>query len=454
MSQLNETFELSRADERGSVRELFLLAYPVVLSHLSSSAMHVIDSAFVGRLGATELGAVGYGGIWLWTAMTLFVGTATGVQTFVSQADGAGDHHLAGRWTWQGFYAVAPLTLLGTLLFVAVFPPMIAALGPSAELQDHANAYVQWRALGAPGLIALMVLSSFFRGIGDTRTPLVAALIATVVNIVLDYGLIFGKLGLPAWGTAGAGLATAIGEWTGAAVLVVAFGRRSLSRFVTRPVAPDRVDIPRFLRTSIPIGGQWFIEMSAFALFSTLVARMGDASMAASQALIALLSLSFMQAAGIGVGAATLVGRYVGAQDHEAAARSHRAAIGLGLGMAAAVAVLLVLFPESLMAVFTDDEELVRLGVPLVMVGATVQLFDAMNIIASGSLRGAGDTRWPFVAQASLAWGLSLPLAWWFGVHEGHGVVGAWAALSAYMAVLSVALLWRFRSGAWQHIRI
>jgi len=442
------------AHPRGGVRELVLLAYPVVLTHLSGSAMHVVDSIMVGRLGATELAAVGYGGIWLWTALTLFIGTATGVQTFVSQADGAGDHHLCGRWTWQGFYAVAPITVLGVVVFVSVFPSLLALLGPSDGLREHALAYVEWRALGCLGLGTFMVLSSFFRGIGDTRTPLLASLLATSLNVVADYALIFGKLGFPAWGVAGAGAATALAECTGAAVLWFAYRRRKFARFATGPVAPSRIDMARFLRTSMPIGGQWFIEMSSFALFSTLVALMGDASMAASQALIALLSLSFMQAVGIGIAAATLVGRYVGAQDPPSAERTHRHALALGCLLATGVALLLLSAPELLIRLFTSDPDVIRLGAPLVRLGALVQVFDALNIIASGSLRGAGDTRWPFAAQSLVAWCVSLPLAWVGGVWLGHGVLGAWAALAVGMSVLTVVLLLRFRSGAWKHVRI
>lgn len=450
----NPTTLLETTRPRGGLRELSWLAYPVVLSHLCGSAMHVIDSIMVGRLGATELAAVGYGGIWMWTALTLFVGTATGVQTFVSQADGAGDHHLCGRWTWQGFYAVVPITVLGVALFVAVFPPLLAALGPSEGLRHHAVEYVTARALGCFGLAVFMVLSSFYRGIGDTKTPLLASLVATAVNVGLNYCLIFGNLGFPELGVRGAGFGTAAAEWTGAAVLLAVLTRRRFARFAPRPVAPSRIDIRRFLATSLPIGGQWFIEMSSFSLFSTLVAVMGDASMAASQALIALLSLSFMQATGIGVASSTLVGRYVGAQDPESAERAHRTAIGLGCALATAVAALLWTAPELLVRVFSDDPEVLRLGASLVRVGALVQAFDAMNIIASGSLRGAGDTRWPFLAQSLSAWAVSLPLAWWFGVALGWGVTGAWAALASGMGLLSVTLLWRFQSGAWRHLRI
>jgi MATE family multidrug resistance protein len=282
----------------------------------------------------------------------------------------------------------------------------------------------------------------------------VASLVATSLNAVMDYALIFGKLGFPAWGVAGAGAATALAECTGAAVLWLAYRRKKFARFATAPVAPSRIDVARFLRTSMPIGGQWFIEMSSFALFSTLLALMGDASMAASQALIALLSLSFMQAVGIGIASATLVGRSVGAQDPAAAVRTHRHALGLGCVVATAVALLLLATPETLVRLFTTDPEVIRLGAPLVRLGAGVQVFDALNIVASGSLRGAGDTRWPFAAQSLVAWCVSLPLAWIVGVWLGQGVFGAWAALMVGMGVLTVTLLLRFRGGAWRHVRI
>ncbi len=453
MTQLQESYE-ANPRARGGMRELSLLAYPVVLSHLSGSAMQVIDSIMVGRLGPTELAAVGYGGIWIWTALTLFMGTATGVQTFVSQADGAGEAERCGRWTWQGFYAVAPVTVLWIGAFVAVFPALLEALGPSEALREHSIAYVSTRSLGCLGLGAFMVLSSFYRGIGDTRTPLVASLISTAANVFANYVLIFGHFGAPALGVKGAGLGTAIAECTGALVLLVLVLRPRFARFELGIVAPSHREIVRFLRTSLPIGGQWFIEMSSFSVFSTLVALMGDRAMAASQALIALLSLSFMQAVGIGIASATLVGRYIGARHLDAAERAHGNALRLGCLLATVVGLLLFFGAESLMRLFTDDAEVVQLGAPLIRVGILVQAFDALNIITSGSLRGAGDTRWPFAVQSLMAWGVGVPLAYLFGVMMGHGVIGAWGALAVSMALLSALLVRRFHGGAWRRIHI
>ncbi|MCZ6783217.1 MAG: MATE family efflux transporter, partial [Proteobacteria bacterium] len=197
----------------GGVREVSRLAYPVVLTQISITLTQLVDSAMVGRLGATELAAVGFGGIWMWTAMCFFIGTATAVQTFVSQHHGAGEERDCGGWSWQGLYAVLPMAVVVAFALLFGAEPLMRWLGPSEELQPLASVYVSTRALGAIGLTAATCFGAFFRGIGDTRTPLYAMVLANVVNAVLDYGLIFGRLGLPQWGVAGAGVATAIAEW-------------------------------------------------------------------------------------------------------------------------------------------------------------------------------------------------------------------------------------------------
>jgi MATE family multidrug resistance protein len=194
--------------------------------------------------------------------------------------------------------------------------------------------------------------------------------------------------------------------------------------------------------------------MTSFAVFTTVVARMGDSSMAASQAFIMLLSLSFMQAVGISIASSTLVGRYVGAAEPAAAIRSFQASIGMGVALALVVAVIFIVLPDPLLRIFTDDEAVIELGRPLLRLGALFQLFDAVAIISEGALRGAGDTRWPFAMEIALGWGLFLPLAYLLGVVLEGGLTGAWIGALIHITVLGGVLFWRFRSNAWQRIRI
>ena len=193
------------------------------------------------------------------------------------------------------------------------------------------------------------------------------------MNALLAYAFVLGGFGFPAWGVAGAGAASSIAEWVGVGVLAFALARRQVSqRFRTRPVAPNLTEIRRFLRTGAPIGGQWMLDMSAFALFTSLVAHMGTAPMAATQAMISLLSLSFMQAIGIGLAATTLVGRYKGAGDLISAERSYRSALKLGVAIAVVVAALFLTIPETLMRLYVDDATVIGLGRSLLALGAFV----------------------------------------------------------------------------------
>jgi MATE family multidrug resistance protein len=441
--------------QRGGLHEVVALAYPVVLTQISSTLMGVVDSAMVGRLGATELAGVGFASIWMWTVFSLFYGTASGVQTFVSQHDGAGESQRCGAWTWHGFHVVVPAALLTTALAAPWIANILAWLGPSVPLQTAAGAYIEARLPGEVGLAAFMVVNSFYRGIGDTHTPMWITLFANVVNALLDYGLIFGKLGLPEWGVVGAGAATSAANWIAALMLLAMFRRRGVrERYATRYVRPDAASAARFLRTGAPIGGQWCVNMTSFAFFTTLVARMGDASMAASQAFVMLLSLSFMQAVGISIAASTLVGRYVGARDEDAADRSFASSLKLGIGMAVLVALLFVVVPGPLLRIFTDDPAVVALGRPLLAIGALFQLFDAIAIVSEGALRGAGDTRWPFLVETAFGWGIFVPLAYLLGVTLGGGLAGAWVGGLVSIALMAGTLVRRFRSGAWQRMRI
>jgi len=446
---------LPLAGRRGGLAEVTSLAIPVVLTQISITAMQMVDSVMVGRLGGTELAAVGLGGIWHWTLACFFVGSMNAVQTFVSQHHGAGEARACGGWTWQGMYALAPLVAVGSLLLFASAGQLMIWVGPSAELEPLARGYLRARALGIVPLTMAVAVSSFFRGIGDTRTPLYTTIIANLVNVVLDYGLIFGALGLPQLGVVGAGLATAIAE-TVYLVAGLCFLWRSPIRkeFSTRIVWPELGKIRRLLRTGLPIGGQWGLEMASFAAFTAIVVRMGDAQMAASQVFIVVLSMSFMQAIGIGIAVSTLVGRYIGAEDLESVEKSFRSGIGLALVLAALIAAIIVAFPEALLALFSKDRGVIAAGLPLLLLGALFQVFDAVAIIADGALRGAGDTRWPLWVRFALSWCVFLPLAYLFGIAMGGGLVGAWLGGLVQVALLAGALVWRFRSGAWREIEI
>jgi MATE family multidrug resistance protein len=181
---------------------------------------------------------------------------------------------------------------------------------------------------------------------------------------------------------------------------------------------------------------------------------MGDAEMAASQAMLQLLSLSFHQVFAIAIGAGTLVGRYLGAGRPDEAERTYFSAMKLALGLGAIVAALFLGAPELLMRIFSTDPAVLALARPLLLLGAFFQVIDAIGIIASGSLRGGGDTRWPFAVQATLAWVVRIPLVWTAAIWLGGGVFGAWLGELGYILCLGLAFVLRFRAGHWRKMKI
>jgi MATE family, multidrug efflux pump len=455
MSARTETLTDTPARSRGDIAEVAQLAYPVVLTTLAETLMQTIDTAMLGHVGTTQLGAAGFAGLWIWTLFVPFTGTAQGVQAFVSRHDGAGEQERCGPWIWPAIWFLLPAMTVWMVAVAFFFPWLVHAIGPSPELQVAAIHYGWTRLLGGPALIVCFVLTSFFRGIGDTRTPLYATMIEVSTHCVFAYGLIFGHFGLPAWGIVGAGIAQASGAWLYAGLMLFAVLRRKVrDRYRTAPVAPNRSDFARFLRTSAPTGGTWLLDMTTFSIFGSIIARMGDASMAASQAMLQLLALSFMQAFAISIACGTLVGRYLGSNDLEAAERSYRSALTLGMVLAAAIALLFLSVPETLLGVFSRDPEFLALGKPLLALGAFFQVVDAVGIIANGALRGAGDTRWPFVVQSTLSWTLRLAAVCTFAIWLGGGVFGAWLGELCYVFALGIAWILRFRAGHWRTVRI
>ena len=451
----NEQNATGITDQSGGLREMATLAAPLVLSQILITAMGVVDSVVVGRLGASELAAVGLAGIWVWALSAFFVGAATSVQTFVAQHHGANESEQCGSWCWQGLISVVPCAALAGLLIFLGAHEIIQVLDPSDDVKPLARGYMRARSLGVGGLAIAVTLSSFFRGIGDARTPFVATLFANLLNLFLDFGLVYGWFGFPKLGVVGAGVATTISEWAYAGIVAWFFGRAALVQaFGTRRARPDWQAIRRLWRVGLPIAGQWVTGMAALALFTTFVARMGYAQMAASHAFVQLMSLSFMQAEGISLAAATLVGRYIGAARLDLAERSYRSSLVLATLLTAIVAALFIIFPEQLIGLFADDPAVLAFAGPLLILGAIYQYCDAMAIVTDGALRGAGDTTWPFIARGSLAWFITLPLSYALAFPLGGGLTGAWCGGLVSMTILAALLVWRLRSGAWQRIRI
>lgn len=438
----------------GGPGELVRLAAPIVVSTASSSLMSVVDTAFAGRLGAAEVAAVGLSGVLIWGPFSLLAGMLSSVNTFVAQRYGAGDRAGCVRFAWQGLY-LGWIGVVPALALCALAGPLYAAVtGP--EVAPHAAAYTSIRVFAAWAFSFIMVFEGFWRGLGDTRTPMRITVAANVLNVMATYALMFGPFGLPRLGVAGAAWGTLLAQSSALASHVWLFARARRQRDLATlpPSPPSSVALRRMLRIGVPIGVTWLLDMGSYGIFTVYVGTFGTTALAVTTIVVQIQSLSWMQMVAVGQAGTTLVGQYIGAGRHDLAMRSGISALSVGVLYGIAVGVLLVLAREHMIELFNRDPEVVRMGAVIILYSAAMQLFDGAWIVMGGALRGAGDTRFMLWCGIVIAWLLFLPLAYGLGTLAGLGLHGAWIAMVVWAVLGSAAHVPRFLLGKWQQISI
>jgi MATE family multidrug resistance protein len=435
-----------------SYRRILRVTSPVLLTSLSYTAMGAIDTMMVGRLGLLELGAVGLGNLLSWWFLSFFYGLATGVNTFVAQAYGAGDGRRVGQVFWHGIY-LALIAAVPIFLAVPFAPTVFGWTGADAQLVALALDYAMPRLIGAVGITLLWSVDNFYRGLGRTDMPMFCAFGQLLLNCGLNYLLIFGHFGFPAMGVRGAAIGTILAQGAVAAMLIWSIlGSRSIRRDFHLP--STFVFAPRLMRqllaVSVPVAVQVFMEMGGISVFSAVVARLGATQMAATNAVIQAWSLAFMGAMALSVGATTMVGQCLGADRRDEVRRAVGRVMRLGWAFMGVTAALYLGLPEFLMGLFVtsaDVGSLIPYARPLFTIVVVCLVFDLRFNVVAGALRGAGDTTYAMCTNVGSAWLVFVPLTLWAAPR--YGLIGAWWCLVAHVALMTLLLELRYRGSGW-----
>lgn len=430
--------------ERIGLREVHHLAWPVMVTMLSHTAMSVADTLYVARLGTAQLAGIGVGATASFVLLAMGFGLTGGTRVLVANATGARNDHRARVMAWQGLWIAAVLGLVGLALSPASVP-VARAFGGSPEVARFGAEYLAVCVGGSGMSLASLALSSWFQGRGDTRTPMVANVLANLLNIAMDPFFIFGWGPMPAMGVAGAAASTVLAQGIGAAMLAVAI-RRELRGV---PAAPRWDLLREALHIGAPMALRGALSVGGFAVFVAILARAGDAHLGAHVIVLRIVSVSFLPGHAVGEAAGVLVGQALGARRPELARQAFVAATRLAVVVMSLMGLVFVLFPTPLVGLFSPSPPVLVIAVQLMLVGAAFQVFDAVAMVAQGVLNGAGDTRFTLVAGVGTMWLVNLPLGWFLALHLGWGAVGAWTALTAEIVVFAGIALWRVHGGAW-----
>ena len=411
---------------------IFRMVWPATMESVLQFTVGIVATAMVGRLGATSIGAVGLSQRLLQTVWALSQAVTVGATVLVAQAYGAGRQDAAEKAARQSLL-VALIGILAFTAFVLAAPTRLLGLfHPDADVLGVAVGYLRLVAWGMPFTMLTLVIGSVMRGTGDTRTPLVIAILVNIVNVVGNYLLIFGHLGFPALGVRGSAAATLIAQGTGivvAAYLLFTPG----PRFGVRPFAswrPDLAEFRRILRIGVPAAAESLAWQFAAILLTILIVSFGTVALAAHTLGLQAEGLSYMPAAGFAIASTTLVGQSLGAGNSKLARRYTAEIARWAVYMTLVTAAVLVFFPAAVMGVLTNDRAVVALGARYLMLMGLAQLPQQVGGVLNGVLRGSGDTRSPMLIAFAGLWLVRLPLAFLLGRHFGLGVTGVWVAMT------------------------
>ncbi|HKV75248.1 MAG TPA: MATE family efflux transporter [Gemmatimonadales bacterium] len=430
---------------RARVRELLQLALPIVIVQVGLMAMGVIDTVMVGHLSAEALGAVALGNIYFFGTSIFGMGTLLALDPLAAQAVGAGDSEGVARAIQRGLILVAALCVPVTLLLLPA-GPVLRVLGQPEALVVLAAPFCVIGIAGLPGFFAFVVLRQGLQAQGRVAAIIVSVVLANLANVFFNWVFIFGHLGSRPLGVIGSAWATVIGR-TLLPLLLLAFDWGHL-RNQLRPWRSgilDPVPLARMLKLGAPIGFQHQLEYGVFGVVGLLMARLGEAEIAGHQIALNLASVTFMVPLGLSSAAAVLVGRAVGVLDRPRVIESAAAALACGLLFMAAMAVVFLTLPGTLAAIYTNDQAVRAVAVLLIPLAGIFQVFDGLQVVSIGILRGMGDTRAPMVINILGFWMIGLPVGLWLAFHLGMRAPGLWWGLVIGLIGVGGALAGRVR---------
>ncbi|MGA7616227.1 MAG: MATE family efflux transporter [Thermoanaerobaculia bacterium] len=435
------------------LRRLWELAIPLAAAQAGMQAMGVVDTAVVGRLGATQLGAIGIANALFFSISIFAAGVVMGIDPLAAQALGAGEPFRARRIMWQGVWL--SIFIGGVMsLPLALSPLLLRAFRIDQAIIDTASAYLMIRIASLIPLLVFMVLRAYLQARLVTRPIVAAMVIGNVFNLAADILLVFGGSILPEWcgalhrlpamGIRGAAIASVLGSLLFVWVLARAIGRIPVESDGSPHRRIHGPEIRHAFRIGLPVGLHMGAEVAVFALVGVLAGTLGEVELAAHQVTLTLAAFTFTVAVGIGSAGSVRVGRAIGAGDREGTRRAGIVAFASGAAFMSLSALVFLTVPGWLALLITDKPRVIAAAIPLLGIAALFQISDGIQGVGAGVLRGAGETRFTFVANILGHWLVGFPVALFFGFYRKMGVVGLWWGLCAGLTVVAALLLARF----------
>jgi len=424
---------------------LLRLAGPLVLIQVGTMLMGVIDTIMVGRVSPTALAAAALGNMYFFAFSIFGMGVLFALDPIIAQALGARDELAVRRGLQRGLVLAFVLTVPVTLV-LSTAGPVLSLVNQPPEVVPGAAGFVYRNALSVWPFYVFVALRQTLQAHHRILPIGVTVIAANLINVGLNYMWIYGHFGFEPMGVLGSAWATTVSRWLMAAMLL-ALGWPTLKPYFTH-VAPNLLDVKplwRMLRVGLPIGAQMMLEGGAFNIVALLMGWLGVVQVAAHQIALNLASLTFMVPLGVSSAAAVIVGHAVGRGDPAGVRRSTLASLVVGGSFMLCTAALFLSAPRFLAGIYTPDAAVLALAALLLPIAGVFQVFDGLQVVAIGLLRGLGDTRMPMIVNVVGFWCIGMPVSLWLGFGLDYGAVGLWWGLVVGLVIVAVFLIVRVR---------
>ncbi|GAB1454888.1 MAG: MATE family efflux transporter [Spirochaetia bacterium] len=444
-------------------KSVLSIAAPSVAELVLTSLTQLVDTIMVGHLGAYAISAVGLTSQPKFIMLAVFIALNVGSTALIARFKGQGDRKAAELVSAQTIMLAILVSVLLTIPGVLFARPMVIFMGAQADTVVAATHYFTILMIGFVPTVLPIAISALLRGVGDARTSMRYNVTANLVNVVLNYLLIYGKFGFPALGVEGAAIATVLGNCAACAMAIVAIsgrltkkGEPSFARFRLSRVSllPDTDMLRRMIRIGLPSAAEQLALRAGLLIYTITITALGTKVFAAHQIVLSILNMSFVNGQAFGIAATSLSGQALGRGDTDAAKTASHACQRMGAIVSTAMGIVMFIFRHQLAMLFTDDPDIIALCVGVMVFVALIQPFQSSFQIFAGALRGAGDSLYPAI---SLGIGILLirPTLSLVLVHVmSLGLFGAWLALMADQVVRFFLILLRFKSGKWVHTEV
>ena len=436
---------MNRAEIKTEIRAMLRIAGPLVAAELGWMLQGVVDTMMVGRLpdSAAAIGGTAVAGMLFYTTLIFLEGILFGMDPLVSQAFGAGRMKECHRTLFASFWFVIPVAPLHMLLVWNVLP-WLRDYGVDATVMGPATDFMQSLVWSTLPLLLYMAMRHYLQSMNHVKIVMFTLITANLVNWLFNWLLIYGHGGFSAMGVRGSGWATVIARVYMAAMLFAYWrwvDKRDQWHAISAGLTADLARVREIFRYGLPAAIQIGLELAVFGLSAVWIARLGALPIAAHQVALNVVATTYMVPLGIGAAAAVRVGQAIGRRDPQGARLSGWVAIVLGASFMACCGVALLTVPHWIARSFSDNAQVVAAAVSLLSIGAIFQLFDGIQAVSTGALRGAGETRIPMLTFMFAYWTAGLPLGYWLCFHRGWGARGLWVGFCTALIVVGCVLV-------------